>query len=45
MQNLIQKNYMFFGNWDAGYRNFEIIIKDVNKNSINIQILNLINQI
>ena len=28
----------FFGNWDAGYReNFEIIIKDVNKNSINIQ--------
>ena len=27
---------MFFGNWEAGYReNFEIFVKDTNNNAIN----------
>ena len=31
-----QKVKCFFGNWEAGYReNFEIFVKDVNKNAIN----------
>ena len=36
-----QKVKCYFGKWEAGYReNFEIVIKDINNNAINIQNIN-----